>query len=304
MKHWVSALCVCLATAALPSAAQQLTAAQLATMEIKTQEVGDGLYVMFGNGGNIGVSVGADGVLIVDDGQFPQLVPRNLEAIRALGGQRVDLAINTHWHVDHSEGNLVLGPTGTWFVAHASAREFLTRDRTTNTVLRPPHSEKPHPAPALPVMTFTDRMQMHFNGETIDLLHAGPAHTTGDAAVFFRNHNAVHTGDVFNNAGYPFIDTDNGGELDGTIAFSEAILRELQPGATVIPGHGPVGSYDDLAAYIAMLKGVRAKLTELVESGATLEQVIAARPTAEWDARYGNPTRIIDRGYASLRRSR
>jgi len=157
MKHWLSALGVCLATTALPSAAQ-LTAEQLAKMEIKTEKVGDGLYVLFGNGGNIGVSVGADGVLIVDDGQFPQLVPRNLEAIRAVGGHRVDLAINTHWHVDHSEGNLVLGPTGTWFVAQANSREMLTKDRTANTVLRPPHSEKPHPAAALPVITFTDRM--------------------------------------------------------------------------------------------------------------------------------------------------
>jgi glyoxylase-like metal-dependent hydrolase (beta-lactamase superfamily II) len=303
MKHCVWALGLCLATPALPSAAQ-LTGEQLAKMEITTQKVGEGLYVMFGNGGNIVVSVGADGVLIVDDGQFPQLVPRNLEAIRDLGGHRVDLAINTHWHVDHSEGNLVLGPTGTRFVAQANSREMLTRDRTTNTVLRPPHSEKAQPAAALPVITFTDRLQMHFNGDTIDLMHAGPAHTTGDAAVFFREHDAVHTGDVFNNAGYPFIDTDNGGDLDGTIAFSEAILREIRPGTVVIPGHGPIGTYDDLVAYIAMLKGVRAKLAALVKSGATLEQVIAAKPTADWDARYGDPKRIVDRGYASLTRRR
>ena len=303
MKHWVWALGACLATTALPSAAQ-LTAEQLSKMEIKTEKVGDGLYVLFGNGGNIGVSVGADGVLIVDDGQFPQLIPRNLEAIRAVGGHRVDLAINTHWHVDHSEGNLVLGPTGTWFVAQANTREMLAKDRIVNTVTRPPTAYKPYPAAALPVVTFTDRMQMHFNGETIDLMHVGPAHTTGDAVVFFRNHNAVHTGDVFNNAGYPYIDTDNGGDLDGTITFCEAILREIRPDTVVIPGHGPVGTYDDLAAHIAMLKGVRAKLAELVKSGATLEQVIAAKPTAQWDARYGDPTRIVNRGYASLTRRR
>jgi cyclase len=303
MKHWVLALGACLATTALPSAAQ-LTAEQLATMEIKTEKVGEGLYVLFGNGGNIGVSVGADGVLIVDDGQFNQLMPRTLEAIRAVGGQRVDLAINTHFHVDHADGNLVLGPTGTWFVSQANAREMLAKDRVVNTFTRPPTAYKPYPAAALPVVTFTDRMQMHFNGDTIDLVHAGPAHTTGDAAVFFRQHNAVHTGDVFNNAGYPYIDSDNGGDLDGTIAFSEAILREIQRDTVVIPGHGPVGTYDDLVAYIAMLKGVRAKLAELVKMGATLEQVIAAKPTAEWDARYGNPTRILNGGYGSLTRRR
>jgi glyoxylase-like metal-dependent hydrolase (beta-lactamase superfamily II) len=303
MKHWVLALGVLAAATALPSAAQ-LTAEQLAKMEIKTQKVGDGLYVMFGNGGNIGVSIGADGVLIVDDGQFPQLVPRNLEAIRSLGGHRVDLAINTHFHVDHADGNLVLGPTGTWFIAQANTREMLAKDRVVNTFTRPATAYKPYPAAALPVVTFADRLQMHFNGDTIDLIHVGPAHTTGDAAVFFRNHNAVHTGDVYNSAGYPYIDSDNGGDLDGTIVFSEAILREIRRDTVVIPGHGPVATYDDLVAYIAMLKGVRAKLDALVKSGATLEQAIAAKPTAEWDARFGDPTRIVNGGYASLKRGR
>jgi glyoxylase-like metal-dependent hydrolase (beta-lactamase superfamily II) len=303
MKLWVLGLSVCLATTALPSAAQ-LTAEQLATMEIKTEKVGDGLYVLFGNGGNIAVSVGADGTLIVDDGQFNQLMPRTLEAIRAVGGKRVDLAINTHFHVDHADGNLVLGPTGTWFVSQANTREMLAKDRVVDTFTRPATAYKPYLASALPIVTFTDRMQMHFNGDTIDLLHVGPAHTTGDAAVFLRNHNAVHTGDVFNNAGYPYIDTGNGGDLDGTITFSEAILREIRRDTVVIPGHGPVGTYADLEAYIAMLKGVRAKLAELVKRGATLEQVIAAKPTAEWDARYGNPTRILNGGYASLARKR
>jgi glyoxylase-like metal-dependent hydrolase (beta-lactamase superfamily II) len=229
-------------------------------------------------------------------------VPRYLAAIRELGGRDVDFAINTHWHYDHADGNLVLGPTGTWIVAHANSRAMLLHDNVINTVVRPPFPQKAYPTAALPVATFTDRMQLSFNGETIDLLHTGPAHTTGDAAVIFRNHNAVHLGDVFNNAGYPFIDTDNGGDLDGTITFCEAVLKELQPGATVIPVHGAVAKYDDLVAYIAMLKGVRAKLADLIRSGATLEQAIAAKPTAEWDARYGDPTRMINRGYAALSR--
>jgi cyclase len=309
MKFSVSALGICLAATALPCAAQ-LTAEQtaraqtLAKAEIKTQKVAENLYVVFGNGGNIGVSIGSDGTLVVDDGQYNELMPKTLDAIRTLGGHKIDLAIDTHFHVDHADGNLVLGPTGTWFVAQANTREMLAKDRTVFTVVRPATAYKPYPAAALPVITFTDRMQMHFNGDTIDLLHVGPAHTTGDAVVFFRNHNVVHTGDVFNNAGYPYIDTDNGGDLDGTITFCEAILREIKPDTVVIPGHGPVGTYNDLKDHIAMLKGVRAKLAELVKSGATLEQVIAAKPTAEWDARYGNPTRIVDRGYASLKRKR
>jgi glyoxylase-like metal-dependent hydrolase (beta-lactamase superfamily II) len=241
-------------------------------------------------------------VLIVDTGQFPELVPRYLAAIREVGGRGVDIAINTHFHVDHAEGNRVLGLTGTLLIAQANTRQMLASDRTVNTVVRAPTSYKPYPAAALPSVTFTDNMQLHFNGEKIDLLYTGPAHTTGDTAVIFRNHNAADLGDVFNNAGYPFIDTDNGGDLDGTIKFCETVLAELRPGAVVIPGHGPVGTYDDLVAYIAMLKGVRAKLAALVKKGATLEEVLAAKP--EWDARYGDPMRILNRGYASLTRRR
>ncbi len=298
-KHCV--LGILAATVGMPCLAQ-VTAEQLAEAEIRTEKVGDNLYVLFGLGGNIAVSVGTQGTLIVDT-EFPELVPRYLAAIGEVGGGDIDFAINTHWHYDHADGNLVLGPTGTWIVAHANSRAMLTKDNVINTVARPPFPQKAYPAAALPVATFTDRMQLVFNGETIDLLHVGPAHTTGDAAVIFRNHNAVHLGDVFNNAGYPFIDTDNGGDLDGTIAFCEAVLKELRPGAIVIPGHGPVAKYEDLEAYIAMLKGVRTKLSDLMREGATLEQAIAAKPTAEWDARYGDPTRMVNRSYASLLRN-
>jgi glyoxylase-like metal-dependent hydrolase (beta-lactamase superfamily II) len=145
-------------------------------------------------------------------------------------------------------------------------------------------------------------MQMFFNGERIDLMHFSPAHTTGDAAVFFRGHNAVHMGDVFNNAGYPFIDADNGGDLDGMIEFCQAVLDELEPGAIVIPGHGPVAEYSSLERYVEMLIDVRGKIAALIADGASLEQVIAAQPTAAWDAEFGDPTRMIDRSYASLTR--
>ena len=303
MKHWGLALTVWLSLMALPSAAQ-ITLEQLQKAELKTEKVGDGLYVLCCVGGNIAASVGADGVLIVDTGQYPELVPRYLAAIRAVGGKRVDIAINTHFHVDHVDGNRVLGLTGTMLIAQANTRDILTHDRTVNTVVRAPTSYPPFPAEGLPMVTFTDRMQLHFNGETIDLMYTGPAHTAGDTAVIFRNHNTAALGDVLNTAGYPFIDTENGGDLDGTIKFCETVLGELRPGAVVIPGHGPVGTYDDLAAYIAMLKGVRAKLAALVKKGATLEEAMAAKPTAEWDARWGNPMRIVNRGYISLTRRR
>jgi glyoxylase-like metal-dependent hydrolase (beta-lactamase superfamily II) len=145
-------------------------------------------------------------------------------------------------------------------------------------------------------------MQFHFNGERIDLMHFGPAHTTGDTAVIFRGHNAVHLGDVFNNAGYPFIDAGNGGTINGVIAFCSAVRDELNEDSIVIPGHGPVTDYQTLVDYIEMLTVVRNRIAAMIEQGASLDAVVAAEPTAEYDERYGDPLRLINRAYVSLTR--
>ena len=133
-------------------------------------------------------------------------------------------------------------------------------------------------------------------------MHYGPAHTTGDTAVIFRSHNAVHMGDVFNNGGYPFIDSGNGGSLDGVIEFCKSVLAELNEDSVVIPGHGPVATYDDMKAYVAMLETIRARIVALIDRGASLSDVIAAKPTAEWDEAKGDPVRLIDRAYRTLTR--
>ena len=206
--------------ASTPGFAQNpaFSAERMAETEITVEQAGDGLYVFFGIGGNIAVSIGEQGVLIVDD-QFPEMAPKYRAKIGELGGGDIDFAINTHWHYDHADGNKLLGPEGTWLVSQANSREMMTTDNVINTVVRVPFNQPAYETDALPIFAFEDRMQMHFNGERIDLIHTGPAHTTGDAAVIFRDHNAVHMGDVYNNAGYPFIDADNGGDIDGMIAF-------------------------------------------------------------------------------------
>jgi glyoxylase-like metal-dependent hydrolase (beta-lactamase superfamily II) len=153
---------------------------------------------------------------------------------------------------------------------------------------------------ARPVITYDDKMQIHFNGEQIDLMHFGPAHTTGDTAIIFRGRNAVHLGDVFNNSGYPFIDADNGGSIDGIISFCSAVRDELNEDSTVIPGHGPVTDYQALTDYIDMLKVVRDRIAGMIGEGKSLEEVIAAKPTAEFDERYGDPGLVVDRAYTSL----
>jgi len=271
----------------------------LQNAEIKTQTVAPGIHVLFGAGGNVIASIGDQGVLMVDS-QFPQLVPRLKAAIGELGGGTIDFTINTHWHFDHADGNPVLGRDGSWIVAQANSRRMMAGEHPIDLVsvayLQPAYA-----AEAMPVITYTDHMQFHFNGETVDLLHFGPAHTTGDTAVIFRDSNVVHMGDVFN-ASYPFIDAGNGGDINGMIRFCKKVLKKLDDDSIVVPGHGPVLGYSDMQDYVAMLETVSDRISDLIDEGKSLEDVIAAKPTAEFDEKYGNPGRLIDRAYLSLSR--
>jgi len=266
--------------------------------QIISKKVGDNLHVLFGTGGNIAVSIGDDGVLIVDD-QFPSLMPKIKSAIGKLGGKGIDFAINTHWHFDHAEGNIALGPEGTWLVSQANSREMMKQDHIINLVVSS-YEQKAYPESAWPDITYDKTMQFHFNGERIDLMHFGAAHTTGDTAVIFRGHNAVHMGDVYNNSGYPFIDAGNGGKFDGLIKFCSKTLKQIDENTVVIPGHGPVSDYQGLADYIEMLTIIHKRMMALIDNGASLEDVYAAKVTKEWDKKQGNPTGFINRAYMSL----
>ena len=273
------------------------------TAEVTTQKVGDGLYVLFGVGGNIAASIGEDGVLIVDN-MFPEMIPKVEAAIAGLGGGAIDFTINTHWHFDHAEGNLALGPAGTWIVAHQNSAAMMAKTNILNLVITR-YRQEAYPPAARPAISFDDRMRLYFNGEEVDVVHAGPAHTAGDAAVIFRGHNAVHFGDVFNNAGYPFIDVDSGGGIDGMIAFCQTVLDEVGPNATIIPGHGEVTDSATLQRYIDMLKTARARVAERIAEGKSLEEIVAARLTADFDETYGPEIQslgFVNRIYASLTR--
>ncbi|MBT6244904.1 MAG: MBL fold metallo-hydrolase [Gammaproteobacteria bacterium] len=266
--------------------------------EITVETIGNNLSVLFGAGGNIAVSTGKDGVLIVDD-QFPSAMPKIEAAIAGLGGDAIDFVINTHWHFDHAEGNLALGPKGSWLVSHANSRSMMLDDHLINLV-GISYLQKAYPEAALPTLTFDTTMQFHLNGEQVDLFHFGPAHTTGDTAIIFRGSNAVHLGDVFNNVGYPFIDAGNGGTLDGVIRFCSETLKLIDADTVVIPGHGPITDYSALKAYIDMLTTIRDRMMDLIENGATLEDVVAAKLTKEWDEKNGDNTGFINRSYMSL----
>ena len=271
--------------------------------EVTTQKIGDGLYVFFGVGGNIAASVGDQGTLIVDN-MFPQMIPKVEAAIRSVGGDGVDFAINTHWHFDHADGNLALGPAGTWIVAQRNSAARMASDNLLNMV-RFQYRQPAYPVAARPAVVFDDRLRFQFNGGEIDVVHVGPAHTAGDAVVIFREHNAAHFGDVFNNAGYPYIDVDNGGDVDGMIAFCQAILDEVGEAGVIIPGHGPVTDGKALAAYIDMLKTVRERVAAQLAAGKPLIEVVASRPTADFDSEIGPELQslgFVDRVYTSLKR--
>lgn len=273
---------------------------------IETQEIGEGLYVLYAVGGgvvagNIAASLGDDGILLVDD-QFPEMAPKYEAAIRNVGG-RGDIAfvINTHWHFDHTDANATLARSGTRFVSQENSRVMMMRDVLIDGVTF--EREQPaRPPIAWPVITYDRSMRMHFNGHRIDLLHFGSAHTAGDTVVIFRDLDIVHLGDVFNTSAYPFIDAGNGGSLSGIIDSCEAVLAQIDERATVIPGHGRVSDYAGLAAYVEMLRTIRDRIAALIDTGAGLEQVVAARPTAEWDAANGDPAAFLDRAYTSMTR--
>lgn len=267
-------------------------------VDIKTVKVEDGFYVLFGLGGNVAVSSGEDGVLLVDD-QFPEMIPKIKKAMRKQGDNTVDFAINTHWHFDHADGNKTLGKNGSWLVSHSNSRHMMLRDNVINLVSAA-GLQKAYPASALPDITFDEHLQFHINGEQVDLMHFGPAHTTGDTVVFFRGRNAVHMGDVFNNAGYPFIDAGNGGTLDGVIHTCKSVLAMADDETVVIPGHGPLATRIDLQNYIYMLEVVYGELKAMVAEGKSLAEIQAAGITATWDDKYGDPANFINRSYVSL----
>ena len=269
--------------------------------EITTEKITENIHVLFGFGGNILVSTGKDGVLLVDD-QFPQVKYKIMSAIRKLGGRSIDYIVNTHWHFDHAEGNNAFGPDGASIVAHENSRELMLNPKPINLsfIVYP---QQPYPLDAVPEITFKDQMNLYLNGDRIELYHFGNAHTTGDAAVYLRDSNVLHMGDVFNMSGPPFVDADNGGSIDGIIRFCEEVLKVVNDETIVVPGHGPISTTDDMQIYIDMLVVVRDRIQSQIAEGKTLVEILASDPTKEWRDMYGEGPFIqglVDRAYAGM----
>lgn len=264
---------------ATPAAAQDFS-----QVEIETTKVAEGVYALKGAGGNLGLVVGSDRAFLIDD-QYAPLVPKIRAAIAAVTDKPVSFVLNTHWHGDHVGGNEAFAETGTLVVAHDNVRTRLSSDQVMAAFDR---TVPAAPKGALPVITFNDEASFHVGGHTVCAIHIPSAHTDGDAIVHLPEVNVIHTGDLVFYGLYPVVDYSNGGSLKGMADATARLLEMSNEDTRFIPGHGPVViGRQELAEYLEMLRVVHARLEKLIGEGKTLEEVIAARPTAEFDEKWG-----------------
>ncbi len=268
------------AVAALLALTSPLHAQNFDTVQVRVTPVAGAVHMLQGAGGNIGLVVGDDAVFVVDD-QYAPLTPKVLAAIKSVTPQPVRFVLNTHWHFDHTGGNENMGKAGALIFAHENVRRRMSKDQFIEALNR---TEPAAPRGALPVVTFTDTVSFHLNGDSIVVFHVAPAHTDGDAVVLFTRANVVHTGDLFVSAGFPFVDRSSGGSIHGIIAAAERILATTNAGTRIIPGHGPLADRARVQAYHDMLVVVRDRMRKETAAKHTIEQVLASKITAEYDA--------------------
>jgi glyoxylase-like metal-dependent hydrolase (beta-lactamase superfamily II) len=272
-------------------------------VQVAVQRLSARLYFLSGSGGNMALFTGSEGAVLVDS-EYASLAPKIKAAIAAVTPRPVRFLINTHCHYDHWGANAAFGGQGTLIIAQQNTRARL--EGPQEITLFGTHTPAALPE-ALPTVTFAEALTLYLEGERIELVHAS-AHTDGDAIVYFREANVVHTGDVFIVGSYPFIDEGAGGSIDGMITATAALIARTDARTRFIPGHGPLASYADLVAYHEMLAAVRARVAELIQGGDSVAQVVAARPTLKFDARYlgalmKSPDLWVERLDADLRRA-
>lgn len=253
-------------------------------VEIATHHVRGTVHYVSGRGGNIGLSVGDDGVIMVDD-QFAPLTDRILEAIRGVSGGDIRFLINTHVHGDHTGGNENLGRLGILILAQDRVRLRLAARL---------------PAIALPTLTYSEDITIHLNGEEVHIFSLPASHTDGDSVIFFRGSDVMVVGDVFRTVAFPVIDRNNGGTLPGTIETLGIIAGRAGPNTLIVPGHGVVSTREDVVEFRDMVIDVADRVSALVGQGMTYEQVAAANPTAAYEAKWGDPERFLTAVYAEL----
>jgi glyoxylase-like metal-dependent hydrolase (beta-lactamase superfamily II) len=293
-----------LLAAAAPAAAQPPAAApapprqpNFDNVQIRVERLAPGVAVLFGRGGNIGLSYGADGNVIIDD-QYAPLTDRILAAIRTLDPAPIRFVINTHWHGDHTGGNENVARTGAVIVAQDNVRRRMSMEQMVRG-----DRVAPSPAGALPVVTFSEGVTFRLNGDDIRVIHVEHAHTDGDALVYWTHANVLHMGDTFFNGLLSFIDLDSGGSIDGAIVAAVAGLALANDATIIIPGHGPIARRADLERYRDMLINLRSRVGQGIAAGRTLEQIKAEHLADAYGPPDGfiTPDSLIETIYRSLR---
>ena len=276
MKATCVRLLAGLALVAVPMTAP-VTAQQqdFSKVEIKVIPAAGNVYMLQGAGGNIGVSAGSDGILIVDD-QYAPLAEKIRSALKSINSGKLKFVLNTHWHGDHTGGNATFGPEAP-IIAQENVRKRLAAEQHVMGETVPPS-----PAEALPVITFQDSVSVHFNGEEIKVIHYPHGHTDGDSVIFFTKSNVVHMGDDFFNTRFPFVDLDSGGSVQGMIAGVAKVLAQIPADAKVIPGHGPLSTVENLKTYHRMLTETTAIVQKQITAKKTLAQIKSAGLPDQW----------------------
>jgi glyoxylase-like metal-dependent hydrolase (beta-lactamase superfamily II) len=266
---------------AAPLAAGQANQ-DFSNVEIKVVPVSGGIYMLQGSGGNIGASVGDDGIVIVDD-EFAPLTGKIRAALRGITGKDIPVrfVINTHYHADHTGGNVNFGETST-IIAQENARKRLVTGSLTGNLGSKPMEVKPTPKVGLPIITFEHDVTVHLNGEDIQAIYFPAGHTDGDAMIFYPHANVVHMGDDFVHPSFPFIDIASGGSVQGMIAACENVIPKLPPDVKVIPGHGDLATLDDVRAWLGMLQETTAVVRKALQQGNTLEEMKKENILAPW----------------------
>jgi glyoxylase-like metal-dependent hydrolase (beta-lactamase superfamily II) len=273
-------------------------------VQIKTTQIAPGIAMLEGMGGNIGVSYGEDGVFLIDD-QFAPLFGKIKAAVAALDKHPVRFVFNTHWHFDHTGGNEPMGEAGAVIVAHQNVRRRMSVEQVMALMGNKKIPAAPHKA--LPVITFLSDMTFHLNGDEIQAIPLPPAHTDGDVALYFKKANVLHTGDcLVAGFGYPIIDVGSGGTVDGLIEAHEKLLALVDDNTKIIPGHGPISNKATLQELHDLVKELRGRVAKLVDEGKTLDEAVAAKPTADLDEKWSKgfikPDMIVKMIYLSLKK--
>jgi glyoxylase-like metal-dependent hydrolase (beta-lactamase superfamily II) len=273
----------------------------LSQVPVKVVPVTAGVYMLTGAGGNIGLSVGSDDAFVVDD-QYAPMTAKIRAAIATVTQKPVRFVLNTHWHGDHTGGNEAMSGAGAMIVAHDNVRR---RMGTQQFIAALNDTVPPSPAKALPVVTFSETITFYVNGDSVRAVHLRDGHTDGDAIIVFQKANVIHMGDLFFNGMYPFIDASTGGSAAGTVAAVDSVLLISNAQTQFIPGHGPLGTRADLVSYRDMLKAMTDRVSKLIAQGMTVQQVVAARPSADYDAKWGGgflkPDQFVGTLYASIK---